>query len=64
MDTMCVVRIEVLSFPGMLEDPMIRMMMDSDGVSAGELRDLMAHLRDVVAARAATPSMLREEVAA
>lgn len=51
MDAMCTVRVEALSFPGMLEDPLIRMMMDSDGVSDGEMRELMTHLREVVAAR-------------
>lgn len=51
MDAMCMVSVETLSFPTLLEDPLIRLMMDSDGVSAGDLRELMSHMRDVVASR-------------
>jgi len=58
MNAMCTLRVEALSFPGMLEDPLIRMMMDSDGVSDGELRELMTHLRDVVVARGETVASL------
>ena len=64
MDTMCTVRVEALSFPGMLEDPLIRLMMDSDGVSGDDLRELMTHLRDVVAARAERAYPLRPEAVA
>jgi len=58
---MCTVRVEALSFPGLLEDPLIRMMMDSDGVSDGELRELMTHMRDIVAARTGLAFPLRPE---
>lgn len=51
MDAMCTLRVEALSFPGLLEDPLIRLMMDSDGVSADELHELMAHVRDVGSGR-------------
>ncbi len=61
MDMMCTVRIEALSFPGLLEDPLIRMMMDSDGVSDGEMRELMTHMRDVVVARTGYGEPLRPE---
>jgi len=48
---MCMLSVESLSFPALLEDPMVRMMMDSDGVSADALHELMTHVRDVVVAR-------------
>jgi len=51
MNAMCTLSVEMLSFPALLEDPLIRMMMASDGVSAGELHALMSRMRDVVAAR-------------
>lgn len=61
---MCRLSVEMLTFPALLEDPMIRMMMDCDGVSEGELRQLMSRMRDIVVtrmgpiepARALTPS--------
>lgn len=59
---MCMVQVEALSFPGLLEDPLIRMMMDSDGVSPGELRELMAHMRDIVVARGELDQMRPEAV--
>lgn len=61
MDVMCTMRVEALSFPGLLEDPLIRMMMDSDGVSDGEMRELMTHMRDVVAARTECAVSLQPE---
>lgn len=61
MDAMCTMRIEALSFPGLLEDPLIRMVMDSDGVSDGELRELMTHLREIVSARTELGLALRPE---
>lgn len=48
---MCMMTVEMLTFPALLEDPLIRLMMDSDGVSSGELQQLMSHMRDVVVAR-------------
>ena len=62
MDVMCTVRVEALCFPGLLEDPLIQMMMDSDGVSAGELRELMAHMREIIVARGQSDRLLPEAV--
>lgn len=62
MDVMCTVRVEALCFPGLLEDPLIQMVMDSDGVSAGELRELMAHMQEVVLARAEPDRLCSEMV--
>lgn len=64
MDIMCTVHVEALSFPGLLEDPLIQLMMDSDGVSGDELRELMIHLRAVVTARTGHVYPLQPEVAA
>jgi hypothetical protein len=51
MNAMCMLSMERLSFPALLEDPLIRMMMDSDGVSTDALHELMTHVRDIVVAR-------------
>ncbi len=59
---MCMVQVEALSFPALLEDPLIRLMMDSDGVSPGELRELMSHMRDIVLARGELDQMPAEAV--
>jgi hypothetical protein len=49
-----------LTFETMLSDPMIRLMMASDGVSVTELVEVMEVARAAVAAREAV--MVREEV--
>lgn len=50
---MCVRSVEVLTYPAMLEDPLIHLMMTSDGVTEDELRALMGRMRAVIAARGA-----------
>ena len=61
---MCTLRVEALSFPGLLEDPLIQLMMDSDGVSARELGELMEHMREVVVARGEVLPPLQAQPAA
>ena len=53
MNAMCLQTVETLTLTGLLADPLIRMVMDSDGVSEEEMRTLMQHMRDVIAARSA-----------
>jgi hypothetical protein len=40
-----------LRYPGLLRDPLIRLMMKSDGVTEGEMIELMGQLRRALAVR-------------
>ena len=51
MKMMCIRSVEILSFPALLADPMVRMAMASDGVSEQEMRSLLQHVSEVIAER-------------
>jgi hypothetical protein len=50
-ETMCTRSVEVLSFPALLADPLVRMAMASDGVSEQDMRSLLEHVSGLIAER-------------
>lgn len=61
---MCMQSVEILTYPAMLEDPLIHLVMGSDGVTEAELRALMLHTRELIAARGEPiPAAMRAEAA-
>lgn len=51
MKMMCIRSVEILSFPALLADPLVRMAMASDGISEQEMRSLLQHVSAVIAER-------------
>ena len=50
-EMMCSRSVEVLCFPALLADPLVRMAMASDGVNEQEMRALLQHVSELIAQR-------------
>jgi hypothetical protein len=50
---MCTMTISMLTIAGMLQDPLIRLVMRSDGVSEQDLSDLLSRVKNSLEAREA-----------
>jgi hypothetical protein len=53
MSTLCIQDARPLTFESLLSDPLIRLVMDSDGVTIGELVDVLEIARAATVAREA-----------
>lgn len=51
---MCTTTISTLTMACMLRDPLIRMVMHSDGVSDDDMSELLSRVKDTLTARGAT----------
>ena len=58
MAVMCMTDSGTLTLTGLLQDPLTRMVMRSDGVSEQDFSDLMLHVQDCLLARHPLPAPL------
>ena len=56
---MCAEQNDVMRFPDLLSDPLIRLVMKSDGITEQEMNALMVQLRRALAAREGCPALRR-----
>jgi hypothetical protein len=61
---MCMITMSTLTLNGLLQDPLTRLVMRSDGVSEKDFSELLLRVQDTLVARAAIPKPAMAQLAA
>ncbi len=61
--TMCTITVSTLTLTGLLQDPLTRLVMRSDGVTEQDFSDLLRRVQDTLIARSSMPQTARAQLA-
>ena len=60
---MCTITVSTLTLTGLLQDPLTRLVMRSDGVTEQDFSDLLRRVQDTLIARSALPPVAMAQLA-